>query len=116
MFRALRLLNSAVKRTGTEIQFSAFTKFGNWINLINYCMLSTESSGKKEKEAPDTKTTRTLPKQYKFISVGHILLDYTARLPANEIDILHKFHIPYNTKGELDVQTLRKLKDEACRK
>ncbi|XP_036346194.1 adenosine kinase-like, partial [Rhagoletis pomonella] len=50
----------------------------------------------------------------KVVAFGNVLLDHTAQLQNDETDLLERFQIPAESKGELDAETLSKLAAEAA--
>lgn len=50
----------------------------------------------------------------KIVAFGNVLLDHTAQLPKGETELLERFQIPAESKGELDAETLSKLAAEAA--
>ncbi|XP_053966072.1 uncharacterized protein LOC128868241 [Anastrepha ludens] len=50
----------------------------------------------------------------KVVAFGNVLLDHTAQLPDGDTDLLERFQMPAESKGELDAETLAKLAAEAA--
>ncbi|XP_004533761.1 adenosine kinase [Ceratitis capitata] len=50
----------------------------------------------------------------KVVAFGNVLLDHTAQLPNDETELLERFQIPAESKGELDAEILAKLAAEAA--
>ncbi|XP_053964777.1 adenosine kinase-like [Anastrepha ludens] len=114
MTGAFRFINTASKQL--QNKFPACKQGRSWLAQTYQRALSSEDCKRVNGQEGDAKISKSRPKQYKFFSIGHVLLDHTAQLHANEMDLLRTFHIPPNTKGELDFQTLRKLKEEVCKR
>uniref|UniRef100_A0A034WBF3 adenosine kinase n=1 Tax=Bactrocera dorsalis TaxID=27457 RepID=A0A034WBF3_BACDO len=116
MITGLRIVNTASKQIRIQRNIAVCIKKSRWALQIRCRSLSSDANKKSESQGGTAATNKQLPKQYKFMSVGHILLDHTARLPNSEIGILKKFNVIENTKGILDVKSLRELKKEACKR
>ncbi|XP_011178838.2 uncharacterized protein LOC105209886 [Zeugodacus cucurbitae] len=115
MIAGLRIVNTAPMRIHLKRNITGCIKKKCWNPQVSRRSLSTDASKNSECQGGAAGTDKKLPKQYKFISIGHILLDHTAVVSNSEIGVLKKYNVVENTKGVLDVKTLRALKKEICK-